>query len=446
MKNRSSLMEKESKMTKKGGWRTLSIFYMISVLCLITGCTTSIPVTYTEPAKLNLSGVKRIAISANDEQVANNISQRLSATGVYTIASAAELAEWEQWFPLGSLQATATEVKATDLISAYKANEARADSIYAGKLLKISGTVSEIRSLRGAYFARINIGNDSIAIFFARSELNKLTSIDKGQTITAIGINHGFKMPDMEDTAEILRILGAGERINIANATFPAGEYPGKIDAIIKINKDSRVQDSSRNETRSVVAGKDEDGKDIRRNVNVTIYERTVATTIAYQIVRALNGSTIGQGTKTATSSKSSSEDPAKLASASQLESNIIGKPLQEFANEIVPVKRSINLTLAKSDDNRAKNEMSEAEKLAKSKDYTGAAAAYGKIYAQYGNFAAGYNQSILTEASDGTGKAIELMTALIQKFNDNSTAKNTLAEMQRREMANQQSAQQLSR
>lgn len=434
-------------MAKKCIKGTLSIIFMIGIMCLTIGCSTTIPVTYTEPAKLNMSGVSRVAVKANDANVANNISQRLSSTGVYTIASAAELAEWEKWLPLGRLQATATEVSSTNLVSEYKANAVRASSNYGNKLLKISGTVAEIgQSSRGSFFARISVGNDAVAIYFAASELDKLASVDKGQVITIVGTNIGFNQPDMDDTAEILRLLGAGQRINIVNATFLAGDYPGKIDAIVTINKDTRAQESSSVQLRRVAVGKDDEGKTIYENRNVTVYERSVIVTIPYQVVRSRDSSMIGQGTKTATSSKSTNEDRSKLTSISQLESNTIGKPLQELANEIVPVQHTISLTLAKPDDSLTKNEMSAAQKLVKSKNYSEAVEAYGKIYANYNSFAAGYNQAILTEAADSTAKAITLMTALVQKFSDNPTAQKTLAEMRMREAANQQSLQQLSK
>jgi len=434
-------------MTKKIFLRTLTIVSVIGIMCLLAGCSTTIPVTYTEPARLNMSGIKRIAVKSNDAQVTNNISHQLSATGTYTIASASELSEWEQWLPLGQLQATAVEVSSTDLVAAYKANAARADISYGNKLIRTSGNVAEIgRSSRGRYYARLNVGNDSVAIYFADSEFNKLASIDKGQTITVIGMNHGFNLPDMEDTAEILRVLGAGQRVNITDATFPIGDYSGRIDAVIDITKITKSIEDSSNRVRRVLAGKDANGNNVYRDENYTIYERSVSITLNYKIVRARNGSTIAHGIKTATSSKSSSENPSNLATVSQLEAKTIGKPLQELANEIVPVQHTISLTLAKPDDNNAKNDMKAAEKMAKSKNYADAAAAYGAIYSQYGNFAAGYNQALLTEASENTAKGIELMTALVQKFSDNPTAQNTLADMRRREAANQQSLQQLSR
>ena len=440
-------------MRKKVLSRHWQFFGLILILCFTVGCATTIPVTYTEPAKLNMSGVTRIAIKSNDTQVLNSITQKL--TGIYTVATNAELLAWEQWRAqrlameqLKNLQTTAAEVSSADLVAAYLANAVRADETYGRGLIRTSGTVAEIgQDSRGRYYARINVGNDSIAVYFAESERSKLASVDIGQTITVIGKNYGFNLPDMEDTAEILRLLGAGRRVNIADATFPLEdlvEYPGTIDAVITINKNSSIQDGSNNQVRRELIGKDAEGKNVYQDINVVVFERTVTVTLDYQIVRARNSSVIGQGTKTATSSKSTNEDRTKLTAASQLEANTIDRPLQEFINEIVPATRTIKLTLVKPDNDNAKKEMGEAEKFAKNRDYTSAAAAYGAIYAEYGNFAAGYNQAILTEASQGTVEAIALMLALIQKFDDNPTAQNTLSEMQRRNAANQQAAQQL--
>jgi mono/diheme cytochrome c family protein len=432
----------------------------LTFILAFSGCSTTIPVTYTEPAKVDMSGVKKIGIDSDDAQVASYISQQLSNTDKYTVAQAAELQAWKQWRAerqlmeaLKEKQATATETSSADLAGEYKANAVRADSSYAGKLLRTSGVVKEIgKSSRGRYFARLDAGSDSVDVYFASSELSRLASVDKDQTITIVGECQGFNLPDMEDTAEILRILGAGRSVNIIDATFPVGElpdYPGEVDAVILLDKDLAAQDTSKTEERPATDGngnslKSADGKTIYRNV--TVYERSVTVKISYQILHTRDGSSIGQGTKSATSSKSSNEDRSKLASPSELEAKIINTPLKELAGEMVPSERKISLTLAKNDatDKTAKTQMSEANKLVKAKDYKAAVAAYGKIYAQYGNFAAGYNQALLTEATEGTEAALTLMSAVAQKFNK-PEAQNVLAGMRQRNAANQKAAEQLS-
>ena len=425
----------------------------------LNGCATTVPVSYTEPARLNMSGVKRVAIKSNDDKATSFISQQLTGTGKYTIATPDELKEWEGWRAerqsleqLAAKQSTATEVSSADLIAAYQASEVAGDKSYGGgKLLKTSGVVKEIgKSSRQRYFARLDTGKDSIDVYFADSEIDQLASVNKGQTITAIGECHGFNPPNMEDTAEILRILGAGRSVKITDATFPLGQlkdYPGQVDAAILLNKDRSVKDDFHTVKETATDGdgnvlKDADGKSIQ--VDVKVYDRNITLNIGYQVIRTRDGSPIGQGTKSATT-KDSNKDQSKLADPATLESKIINNPLAEITSEMVPTERTLSLKLEKEKENKeAKKEMGGADKLAKAKDYKAAAEAYGKIYAQYKNFAAGYNQALLTEAADGVEAAIGLMEDLSKKTG-NSIAQTTLAEMQGRLAANQKSAQQLS-
>jgi hypothetical protein len=110
----------------------------------------------------------------------------------------------------------------------------------------------------------------------------------------------------------------------------------------------------------------------------------------------------------------------------------------------MLPTQRSLSLTLEKEEtDKQAKKEMGNADKLVKAKDYKAAAEAYGKVYAQYKNFAAGYNQALLTEASDGVEAAIALMESLV-KETGNAAAQEALSDMRRRLAANQKSAEQM--
>ena len=83
---------------------------------IFSGCTTSVPVTYTEPARLNMSGVKRIAIDS-DPDVAGRLSSRLTAK--YTVASAAELQAWKDWRVNAAFQAPAVEVRNCNKITCY---------------------------------------------------------------------------------------------------------------------------------------------------------------------------------------------------------------------------------------------------------------------------------------------------------------------------------------
>ena len=440
-------------------WAALATAAALLVLCFFAGCKTVVPVKYTEPARLNMSGVNKVAIDSDNSQVASNVSQKLTATRKYTVATAAELSAWKSWRDerqameqLAKHQAQATEVSAADLAGAYSANTVRADSSYLRKIVKITGVVNEINSARGRYYVRlVGAGNDSVFVYFDPSETSKMAAVDKDQTITVIGECFGRNTPDDDDIAEILRILGAGSRVNVANATFPVDglkDYPGPVDAVIFLNTDSSVQDSSRTVKEAVRDANGAMVKDAQGNFvyrDKTLYERSVTVNINYRI-RTRSGSSIGEGTKSARSDTSSSYDPSQLPDPAKLVPKI-DKPLAEFISEIVPTERSIFITLAKESENKdAKKEMGAAEKLVKAKppNYADAAAAYGKIYAQYKNFAAGYNQAVLTEAATGTAAAIVLMEALV-KETGNSTAQATLAEMQSRNASNQQAAAQLS-
>jgi hypothetical protein len=430
------------------------------VLGFLVGCQTTVPVTYTEPARLDMSGVNRVAIDSDDSQVVASVSQELTATGKYTVASAAELSEWKQWKrdqqgiqALANYQAQAIEVSTADLVSAYSGNAVRADSSYLDKALKITAIVREIgQSSGGNYFVRLEgAGSDSVDVFFDPSQISGLAAVDKDQAVTIIGDCRGYNLPDMADTAEILRILGAGRSVNIVNATFPVEglkDYPGPVDAVIILETTSSVQDDSQIDRRSVTDSNGNTLKDANGNFvyqNVTIYGRSVTVDMSYQVLRARDSFLIGQGTKSATSVKSSNEDPAQLPAPADLAARTINGPLKEFTSEIVPTQRSISITLAKESENKdAKKEMSAAERLAKAKNYAEAAAAYGVIYARYKNFAAGYNQAVLTEVAADTAAAVELMEALF-KETGNSLAQSTLADMQSRNAGNQMAAAQLS-
>ncbi|GHU48476.1 hypothetical protein FACS1894200_05620 [Spirochaetia bacterium] len=424
---------------------------------VLLGCQTPvIPVTYTEPALRDMSGFKRIGVDSDNVQAVNYISEQLRM-GKYTVATAAELQEWKQWRAeqeelrkLDIYQKGAIEISPSDLVKAYTDNVVRADSSYGAKALKISGAVAEIGQAGGGnYFVRLGVGNDSVDVYFRPSEVQKMASINKGQEVTIFGDCNGFKRPDMADTAEILRILGAGQHINIIDATFLVSftEYPGNIDAVITLNIISSVREYSSTSKYAVTNSNGETMTDANGNPvyrDVTTYNRTVIVTIDYNAVRARNSSSIWTGSQLRDSSTSSWEDSSRLASVDSLVEQAIYAPLRKIASEMVPTQRTINVTLAKSDTKEAKDAMSDALKLVEAKNYAGAAEAYGKIYAEYNDFAAGYNQAVLTEASQGTEKAVSLMEALAKSTN-NPTAQNMLRDMQRRNAANQQAAQQLS-
>jgi hypothetical protein len=465
---------------KNKNWFMAAAAILPVLLGLLAGCKTTVPVSYTVPARLDLSGVNRVAVDSDDSRIVNSISQDLSGTGKYTAASAAELSAWKQWKAerqameeLSDYQGQAIAVSSADLVRAYSGNAVRADASYLDKALKISAVVKEIgKSSRGSYFVRLEgAGNDSVDVFFVPSEINAVAAVDKGQTITIFGKCRGYNPPNMEDTGEILRILGAGRSVNIIDATFPVGEmkdYPGAVDAVITLNASSSVEDSSHTDKRAAVDSNGYIVKDAEGNTvyeNITIYERRAVVDMNYRVERARDGSLIGQGTESGITADSN-EDRSKLPSPAELAASSIYKALSGFTGEIVPTQSSTSITLAKESENKeAKKEMRAAEKLVKgkmgfpfpgrsnsmqtsaaenAKNYADAAAAYGKIYAKYKNFAAGYNQAVLTEAAAGTEAAIGLMEALA-KETGNPAAQRALTDMQSRNAGNQRAAAQLS-
>jgi hypothetical protein len=442
---------------KNRKWFMAATAMLLVALCLLAGCKTTVPVSYTEPARLDLSGITKIAVDSDNSLVADNISQKLSVTGKYTVASETELSEWRQWKreretkeSLLNRLGPVTEVSSADLVKAYSGNAARADSTYLEKAVKVTAVIKEIgKSSKGNYFIRLEgAGNDSVDVFFAPFEVSALAAVDKGQSITIVGECRGYNVPDMEDTAEILRILGAGRSVNIIEATFPVfKDYEGPVDAVISLHTDPSVQDGSHIEERPAVDSdgnyiKNADGKTV--STNVTVFDRRVTTDISYQVARTRDRSLIGEGTKSA-KLEFSNEAQSKLPDINETIARTINGALSEFTSEIVPTQRSISLTLAKADSKEAKKEMSGADKLVKAKNYTDAAAAYGEIYAKYKNFAAGYNQAVLTEVTVGTEAALGLMEALY-KETSNPIARSTLEGMQSRNVSNKMAAAQLSK
>jgi hypothetical protein len=445
---------------KNRKWPIATTVMLLAILCFWAGCKTTVPVSYTEPARLDMSGINRVAIDSDNTQVATALSQRLSSGSRFTVATEAELSGWEQWKTerqameeLANHQAQAVEVGSADLVRAYSGNAVRADSSYLGKTIKVAAVVREIgQSSGGNYFVRLEgVGNDSVDVFFAPSEMSGVAAVDRGQTITVFGECRGYNPPDMADTAEILRILGAGRSVNVVDATFPVDalkDYPGPIDAVIALNTTSSVQDDTRTDRRP---RRDSNGNEVKDSAgktvyqNVIIHDRTVTVNVGYEVLRARDSFRIGDGTKSATSVRVSNENPSQLPAPAELVSQTINGPVDGVVSEIVPTQRSLSITLAKESENKdAKKEMGDADKLAKAKNYAEAAAAYGRVYAKYKNFAAGYNQAALTEVAEGTEAAVELMEAL-SKATGNAEAQSALAGMQKRNAGNQMAAAQLS-
>ena len=180
----------------------------------------------------------------------------------------------------------------------------------------------------------------------------------------------------------------------------------------------------------------------------VEYYTKVATVTIDYELIRIRTGASVGRGT--ATSGKTAgmpNTDRSKLPTDTSVIATARGKTVKKIISDMVPTKRTLSLKLAKTDstDPNIKTAMNEAKKLANAKDYANAAAAYGKIYAQSKDFAAGYNQAVMTEVAEGTDKAVVLMEA-VAKSSNNQEAWSMLNEMRQRNSANQRAAEQMQR
>lgn len=98
------------------------------------------------------------------------------------------------------------EISARDLFAAYEENEVAADQKYKGKKLKVTGTIKDFGTniLDDSY---ITLETEeyflSIQCYFKESELDKVTNLSKGQTITLIGVCDGMSMNVVIENCEI---------------------------------------------------------------------------------------------------------------------------------------------------------------------------------------------------------------------------------------------------
>jgi len=135
----------------------------------------------------------------NDEQ----IRQAANTLGV----PFADLKSFVQSHQPQNTSADAITITSKDLMSAYKANQIRADSQYKNKTLKITGGVQEVGQYStGIHYVRLDGGDryDWVVVWIKSSEATRAASLNKDQTVTLIGICNGY----------------ASETVTIKDATF----------------------------------------------------------------------------------------------------------------------------------------------------------------------------------------------------------------------------------
>jgi hypothetical protein len=96
------------------------------------------------------------------------------------------------------------QISAIDLIAAYDNNAVRADQLYKGKVLDVTGIVASIQS----DFLRIMGTSDFLGVYcnFSGSNLSKLAVLSKGQSVTVRGTCDGEKLgaPWLDDCVLII--------------------------------------------------------------------------------------------------------------------------------------------------------------------------------------------------------------------------------------------------
>jgi hypothetical protein len=149
-------------------------------------------------------------------------------------------------------------------------------------------------------------------------------------------------------------------------------------------------------------------------DVPQTMYRRDVTLEFTYRLVRARDGGTMDRLTLSGTEVSAEAE-LTYLTPARDLARKIIDKNLRNLPRDIAPWTTTEERTLeqykvtGKAKDPR----MKEALAQVKAGSYKSASNLYSGVYADSGNFAAGYNAAITTELFGNLQEAIDLMRSL---------------------------------
>ncbi|GHV83883.1 hypothetical protein AGMMS50212_12230 [Spirochaetia bacterium] len=143
-------------------------------------------------------------------------------------------------------------------------------------------------------------------------------------------------------------------------------------------------------------------------DTNIT---RTVELVWSYSLVRASDETVIATAQKSGKEKQSFRSDNDAEFSPSSLAGIIIRREYKAMLHDFMPWTENTKQKLAQ--DKTGDPRMKEAQKLSASKKYADALSIYNTVYAETGNFAAAYNEAILTEVQGDVPKALALMEAI---------------------------------
>jgi hypothetical protein len=104
----------------------------------------------------------------------------------------ADLKHFVQSYQPKTEQAGAIKIEAKKLYDEYDANQLKADGLYTGKTLQVTGKVYGIdKEYSGEYYLKLE-PYGWVKIYFQASELNKIVDLSKSQTVVVVGRCEGY--------------------------------------------------------------------------------------------------------------------------------------------------------------------------------------------------------------------------------------------------------------
>jgi hypothetical protein len=215
------------------------------------------------------------------------------------------------------------------------------------------------------------------------------------------------------DYSEILRLQRNNQSIeNHVDAVF--------IGQVISFN----VEDSSR-----LVENYD---SRTRQTTQVRQYARRAELSFSFNFKRARDGSLVGVLVKRGSRQDEGKTEQSALKSGDQLLQEIVMSCLADLAHEVAPWSEVQSYRLMDAGDRADKvlrDRMDAANELARDGSYKQALNEYEAIYAETGNFGAGYNATLLYEALEDIERARRFALELVNRTG-NPAARTRLAQI----------------